>query len=120
MAGLDEVNSRLKESNDTTGINVTGAELQAIIDYAVTRALDRQMMNQMIPTPRLYLWLVVSPLLKRMSQGRTMIMTCQIKGVFRLDKLCFIKRHQLRPVHINNLSPASPETLQEKMGPSIA
>ena len=42
MAGLDEVNSRLKESNDTTGINVTGAELQAIIDYAVTRALDRQ------------------------------------------------------------------------------
>ncbi|KAJ0886680.1 hypothetical protein HanRHA438_Chr09g0382241 [Helianthus annuus] len=78
------------------------------------------MMNQMIPTLRLYLWLIVSPLIKHMSQGRTMFMTCQIKGVFRLDKLCFIKRHQLRPVHINILSPASPETLQEKKEPLIA
>ena len=42
MAGLDEANSHLKGNNDATRINVTGAELQAIIDYAVTRALDRQ------------------------------------------------------------------------------
>ena len=42
MAGSDEVNSHPKENNDTTRINITGAELQALIDDAVTRALDRQ------------------------------------------------------------------------------
>ncbi|XP_022040157.1 uncharacterized protein LOC110942694 [Helianthus annuus] len=42
MAGSDEVNSHPKENNDTTRINITGAELQALIDDAVTRTLDRQ------------------------------------------------------------------------------
>ncbi|XP_022014812.1 alpha/beta-gliadin A-IV-like [Helianthus annuus] len=42
MAESDEVNSHPRENNDTTRVNVAGAELQALIDNAVTRALDRQ------------------------------------------------------------------------------
>ncbi|XP_035840237.1 uncharacterized protein LOC110942772 [Helianthus annuus] len=42
MAGSDEVNNHLRENNDITRVNIAGAELQALIDNAVTRALDRQ------------------------------------------------------------------------------
>ncbi|XP_022003930.1 nucleolin 2-like [Helianthus annuus] len=42
MAGSDEVNSHPRENNDAPRVNITGAELQALIDNAVTQALDRQ------------------------------------------------------------------------------
>ncbi|XP_022023481.1 uncharacterized protein LOC110923467 [Helianthus annuus] len=42
MAGSDEVNSRPVENHENARIQLTGAELQALVDNAVTRALDRQ------------------------------------------------------------------------------
>ncbi|XP_022014395.1 uncharacterized protein LOC110913885 [Helianthus annuus] len=42
MSKSEEVNNHPRERNDTTRINVVGADLQALIDNAVTRALDRQ------------------------------------------------------------------------------
>ncbi|KAJ0511025.1 putative retrotransposon gag domain-containing protein [Helianthus annuus] len=42
MPGSDEVNSHPRENHDTSRVNVAGAELQALIDNAVTQALDRQ------------------------------------------------------------------------------
>ncbi|KAJ0508599.1 hypothetical protein HanIR_Chr11g0519021 [Helianthus annuus] len=41
MAGSDEVNSRPVENHVNTKIQLTGAELQALVDNTVTRALDR-------------------------------------------------------------------------------
>ncbi|KAJ0827698.1 hypothetical protein HanRHA438_Chr17g0828811 [Helianthus annuus] len=41
MSKSEQVNHP-RERNDTTRINIAGADLQAIIDNAVTRAMDRQ------------------------------------------------------------------------------
>ena len=42
MADSDETNSHPKENENEVRINIAGAELQALIDNAVTKALDRQ------------------------------------------------------------------------------
>ncbi|XP_022023754.1 uncharacterized protein LOC110924017 [Helianthus annuus] len=42
MAGSDEVNSRPVENHDNAKIQLTGAELKALVDNAVTKALERQ------------------------------------------------------------------------------
>ncbi|KAJ0742621.1 putative retrotransposon gag domain-containing protein [Helianthus annuus] len=42
MTGLDEANSHPVENHVNARIQLTGAELQALVDNAVTRALDRQ------------------------------------------------------------------------------
>ena len=42
MAGSDEVNSRPVENHDNAKIQLTGAELKALVDDVVTKALERQ------------------------------------------------------------------------------
>ncbi|XP_021979641.1 uncharacterized protein LOC110875746 [Helianthus annuus] len=42
MAESEEINSHPRENHDTTRINIVGAELQTLIDNAITRALDRR------------------------------------------------------------------------------
>ncbi|KAJ0466343.1 hypothetical protein HanIR_Chr14g0671021 [Helianthus annuus] len=42
MAGSDEVNSHPVENHDNARVQLTGAELQALVDNAFTRALDQQ------------------------------------------------------------------------------
>ncbi|XP_035838099.1 luc7-like protein 3 [Helianthus annuus] len=42
MAGSDEVNSRPVENHENAKIHVTGAELQALVDNAVAKAMERQ------------------------------------------------------------------------------
>ncbi|XP_035844144.1 uncharacterized protein LOC118490555 [Helianthus annuus] len=42
MAGSDKINSHPMENNDNARINITGAELKALVDDAVKKALERQ------------------------------------------------------------------------------
>ncbi|XP_022041291.1 uncharacterized protein LOC110943868 [Helianthus annuus] len=42
MAGSDKINSHPMENNDNARINLTGAELKALVDDAVKKALERQ------------------------------------------------------------------------------
>ena len=42
MADSDQINSHPRENQNDARINIAGAELQALIDNAVTKALDRQ------------------------------------------------------------------------------
>ncbi|XP_022033090.2 uncharacterized protein LOC110934213 [Helianthus annuus] len=42
MAGSDKINSHPMKNNDNARINLTGAELKALVDDAVKKALERQ------------------------------------------------------------------------------
>ena len=125
MAGSEEVNSHPVGNRDDAKFLVTGAELKAIVNDAVAKALERQyseysetkepylhrMLNQ-----RIILRLTTNHHLLHPNLRKMMTDTPRMKTVFTPRRLCLMKPHVLRVARINILYLVNLESLLEKKG----
>ncbi|XP_021980338.1 wiskott-Aldrich syndrome protein family member 2-like [Helianthus annuus] len=119
VAESDEVNSHPRERNDTTKINVAGADLQAMIDNAVTRAIDRQFKESSGTRSRTLSAPHTKPPSKSHASHKDDSHQSSNQMSVPSKKVVLNQEPRVRPVLINILSPASPGTSQGKKEPLI-